>query len=509
MPITDIFRNRRQANQTMTLAFYGAGRTVTGSQQLLTTDAGPILIDCGMFQGGEHMRRQNRVDFHFDPATIKALLLTHAHIDHCGLLPRLVADGFKGRIFTTKPTADLCEIMLLDAAHIQEEDAEYDLIKWQKHGRVGPPPLPLYTSEDVAPTIERIQPVACGEVAEVLPGVRVRFLDAGHILGSAIIEVWMQQADRETKLVFSGDLGRSGQVLLRDPEPVVEADYLVIESTYGNRLHSPAARHEAEFARIVKHTIRGRGHLLIPAFAVGRTQTILYELNQLVESGQVTGVPVFLDSPLAIKATEIVRRHTECFDQEALALLAKGDKPTDFPGLRFTESVDESKAINTTQGPFIVIVGSGMCTAGRIRHHLRNHLKHKHDTVLLVGFQAAGTLGRILEDGAKKVKLFGEWYPVKARIESLSGFSAHADMRQLLDWAARIEGLKQVFVTHGEEDASLDFAATLHRRLGLDAYTPEAGFVADLRADDALGRYRREAQEIWRRPPSQAELTLD
>ncbi len=492
----------------MRLAFYGAARTVTGSQYLLSTDYGRLLIDCGMFQGSGHMRQQNRMDFHFDPAEIDYMLLTHAHIDHCGLLPRLVTEGFGGKIFATEPTADLCEIMLLDSAHIQEEDAKYDLRKWQKHGRIGPPPQPLYTTADVQPTLDLIRPVAYDEVLQIAPGLRVRFLDAGHIIGSAIIELWVGEGDEQTKIVFSGDVGRSGQPLLRDPAEVEDADYLVTESTYGNRLHPSADEHEAEFARIVENTVRRRAHLIIPAFAVGRTQDVLYQLNLLAERGRIRHVPVYLDSPLAIKATEIVRSHRDCFDAEALALLAKGDRPTDFRGLHFTQTVAESKAINTMQGPFIVISASGMCTAGRIRHHLRNNLPHKDNTVLLIGFQAAGTLGRLLQDGVEKVKLFGEWHPVEAQIRTLSGFSAHADLCQLLDWAANIKGIKSVFVTHGEENTALDFAAALHRKLGLSSYAPEAEFVADLAADNPFGECRPEAEEIWQRPPSEAELAL-
>ncbi len=492
----------------MQLAFYGAARTVTGSQYLLTTDYGRLLIDCGMFQGSGHMREQNRMDFHFNPAEIDHMLLTHAHIDHCGLLPRLVANGFNGRIFVTEPTADLAEIMLLDSAHIQEEDAEYDRRKWQKHGHIGPPPQPLYTTADVQPALSLMRPVAYDEMVQIAPGLRARFRDAGHILGSAIIELWVGEGDDQTKLVFSGDVGRKDQPLLRDPATIADADYLVIESTYGNRLHAPIQEQETDFARIVENVIRRRAHLVIPAFAVGRTQEVLYELNLLVEGGRIRPVPVYLDSPLAIKATEIVRDHRECFDAEALVLLAKGDQPTDFPGLQSTQSVEESKAINTMRGPFIVISASGMCTAGRIRHHLRNHLPHPDDTVLLIGFQAAGTLGRLLQEGIERVKLFGEWHPVAAQIKTLTGFSAHADLPELLEWAAGIKGVKAVFVTHGEEEAGLDFAATLHHKLGLTSYVPEAEFVADLGAEEPLAEYGQELAETWQRPPSQAELTL-
>ena len=491
----------------MRISFFGAARTVTGSQYMLSTERGRVLVDCGMFQGRRHMREQNRMDFHFNPAKIDHVILTHAHIDHCGLLPRLVASGFSGRVTTTEPTADLCEILLLDSAHIQEEDARYDLMKWQRHGRHGPPPQALYTKADIPPTLELLRAAEYDETVQIAPWLRVRFTDAGHILGSAIVELWLGEGADTTKVVFSGDLGQVGQPLLRDPQPVAEADYLVIESTYGNRLHAPAAEHEAAFVRLVKKTIQRRAHLIIPAFSVGRTQDVLYQLNKLVESGEIKAVPVYLDSPLAIRATKIVRKHRDCFDAEAQAMLAVGDQPTDFPGLRFTPSVEESKAINTTEGPFIVISASGMCTAGRIRHHLRNHIGHKDDTVLLVGFQAAGTTGRYLQDGGKDVKLFKEWYPVKADVVSLSGFSAHADLKGLLDWVSQVKGVKGVFVTHGEESACLDFAATLHRKLGLKSYAPEADYTTDLGAEDADDA-TEEMKAIWARPASEAETAL-
>ncbi len=492
----------------MRLSFLGAARTVTGSQYLLRTDHGRVLVDCGMFQGRRHMREQNRMDFHFNPAKIDHVILTHAHIDHCGLLPRLVANGFRGRITTTEPSADLCEILLLDSAYIQEEDARYDLMKWQQHGRQGPPPEPLYTQEDVPPTLDLLRVAEYDETVQIAPWLRARFADAGHILGAASVELWLGEGADVTKVVFSGDLGQAGQPLLRDPQPVAEADYLIIESTYGNRLHAPTEENRAAFARIVKKTIERRAHLIIPAFAVGRTQDVLYELNKLVESGEVKPVPVYLDSPLAIRATKIVRKHRDCFDAEARAMLAAGDQPTDFPGLRFTPSVEESKAINTTEGPFIVIAASGMCTAGRIRHHLRNHISHKDDTMLLVGFQAAGTTGRYLQDGGKDVKLFKEWYPVKADIVSLSGFSAHADLKGLVDWASQVKGVRGAFVTHGEENACLDFAATLHRRLGMKSYAPEAGYTVELDAKASPDEPTVEMKAIWARPASEAELAL-
>lgn len=492
----------------MKLGFYGAARTVTGSQYVLSVADSKVLVDCGMFQGSSHMRNQNRMDFHLNPVELDCVLVTHAHIDHCGLLPRLVASGFKGDIVTTEATADLLEVMLMDSAHIQEEDAKYDLQKWQKHGRVGPPPQPLYTAEDVGPALALVRAVPYEELTEAAGGVQVRFRDAGHIIGSALLEVWANEDNETRKIVFSGDLGRDDQVLLRDVEEVTEADFLVTESTYGNRIHPDIDAQSDRFAEIVREVIERKGHLVIPAFAVGRSQAMLYALNLLVEGGHIPVIPVFLDSPMAIRATEIVRKHRECFDADALALLAHGDQPTEFPGLSFSRSVAESKAINDVEGPCIIISASGMCTAGRIRHHLRNHLPHANDTVLIVGFQAAGTLGQILQSGVEQVKLFSRNIPVNATIETLSGFSAHADLPQMLKWTSKIRGLRNVFVCHGEEEAALDYTATLHRRLGLDTYAPEAGFVADLLADDPFATVRDEVEDIWLREPSEADVSL-
>lgn len=492
----------------MHLAFYGAARTVTGSQYLLTTQNARVLIDCGMFQGGNHLRVQNRMDFRFKPSELDAVVLTHAHIDHSGLLPRLVAAGFEGKVFTTDATGDLVEIMLLDSAYIQEEDAQWDTKRWVRQGRIGPPPEPLYTRDDVPPTLDLLRTVPYWKEQDVAPGVTVRFNDAGHIIGSAVVEVWVREGQAETKIVFSGDLGRPGQSLIRDPETVAEADYLIIESTYGNRVHHPAPSDYGEFEQIVIDNYKRHGHLIIPAFAVGRTQEVLYALNRFIDSGRVKPHRVYLDSPLGIKATEIVRSHRDLFDEESLALLAAGDKPTEFKGLQYSHTVNDSKAINFDSGPCIVIAGSGMCTAGRVRHHLYNHLDDPNATVLIVGFQAMGTLGRVLVEKAKEVKLFGERIPVNARIESLHGLSAHADLGQLLTWADHISGLKAAFVTHGEETAALDFTAALHRRFGVPTYAPDAGFVVELGPGASDEQWRAEAEELWQREPSDAERMI-
>ncbi|MFP3903597.1 MAG: MBL fold metallo-hydrolase RNA specificity domain-containing protein [Armatimonadota bacterium] len=491
----------------MDIGFFGAARTVTGSKYRLRTDYGTLLIDFGMFQGSSHPRHQNRADFPSRPEDIDYVLLTHAHIDHSGLLPRFVAAGFNGPIISTDPTHDLCEIMLADSAHIQEEDAKWDMKEWREEGRVGPPPEPLYTTEDVGLTLDLFQSVKYDEMMHLNEGLRVRFRDAGHILGSASIELWIGTGDDTTKLVFSGDIGGYNRPILRDPQEIDEADYLVVESTYGNRLHPAKPDHLAYFESVISDVMKRGGHLVIPAFAVGRTQEVLYDLNLLQQDGKLPHVPVYLDSPLAIKATEILRDHEEVFDREALSLLESGNRPTDFRGLQFTRTVDESKEINVTEGPFIVISASGMCTAGRVRHHLKRDLPDPNNAVMLVGYQAAGTLGRILQDGVERVKLFGEWLPVNADIHTMSGFSAHADMRQMLKWMSSMTGLKGVFVTHGEDDAALDFAGTVHRRFDLDVCVPQIDQVVDL-SSSPINQCRIQADQEGYLPPSEAEQAL-
>lgn len=473
----------------MKLTFLGAARTVTGSCYLLETPQGRLVVDCGMYQGPQHLREQGWPEAYLDPHQVDWLLLTHAHIDHAGNVPLLVRQGYRGPVYATAATADLCGIMLADSARIQEEDARLDLRKWARRGRVGPPPAPLYTEADAAAAVGLLRPVQYDEIVEITPGLRVRWRDAGHIIGAASLEVWVREGKQETKIVFSGDIGHPKRPLLRDPEYLSDADYVVMESTYGNRRHRPRAAKTDRLRELVEEAARQRGHIIIPAFAVGRTQELLYELNTLVESNQVPRLPVYVDSPLAVAATEIYDRHRDCLDEETQALLARGDHPLDFPGLTLTRSVGESMALNTHKGAMIVISASGMCTGGRIRHHLKNHLEHDRDVILFVGYQAGGTLGRLLVDGHKTVKLFNDWLNVRARIESLPGFSAHADVDGLLEWLGHIKGVQGVFVTHGEEQAALDYAALVTQRLGLATAVPEFGDRVDL-SDPAS---RREA----------------
>lgn len=466
----------------MRLTFLGAARQVTGSKFWLQTSAGNVLVDCGLCQGQNHLRVQNQVDVELEPADIDWVLLTHAHIDHSGLLPRLYKLGFRGRVVTTSATADLCELMLLDSAEIQQEDAEFDLKKWRRYGRPGPPPQPLYTVKDAAQCLQTFEPIPYDERIELAPGLAVCFRDAGHILGSASIEVWAAEGAEERKLVFSGDIGTPDRPILRDPHVPEGADIVVMESTYGDRLQQPHARTIARLKSIIQTTVHSAGHLLIPAFSVGRTQELLFALAGFLRAGDIPQTTVFMDSPMAVEATDIFRRHPECFDEEMNRLMRTDRSPFRFPGLKITRTRKQSMQINDFRGPCIIVSASGMCTGGRIRHHLRHHLAHNADTLLFVGYQAPGTLGRALADGARQVAIFpGETHEVRCRVESLEGFSAHADRHGLLDWLACAGPQAQtVFVVHGEQQAALSLAQGIVERLGRRVYVPEIFDTCDL-----------------------------
>ncbi len=466
----------------MRLSFLGAARQVPGSKFWLQTPAGNVLIDCGLYQGQAHPRFQNDLGFSIEPADIEWVLLTHAHIDHSGLLPRLYKLGFRGQVITTTATADLCELMLLDSAHIQEEDAKFDFKKWRRYGRPGRPPPPRYTVQDAQQCLQTFQPVSYDERIQLAPGLAVRFRDAGHILGSASIEVWIAESGQEHKLVFSGDIGGLDCPIVRDPQVPKGADFVIMESTYGDRRHKPRAESVARLKNIIQTTVKRKGQLLIPAFAVGRTQEVLFELAGFVRDGDIPEIPVFADSPMAVEATEIFRRHPECFDQEMNQLIQSDQSPFRFPGLRIIRTREESIRINDFRKPCIIISASGMCTGGRIRHHLRHHLSDRKDTLLFVGYQAAGTLGRDILDGAKRVQIFpGETHPVRCRVASLDGFSAHADQAGLLSWLEQAGSHAQaVFVVHGEEQAAFALSKAIVDRLGLRVHVPEVFDSYDL-----------------------------
>jgi len=461
----------------MRITFCGAAESVTGSCHLIEQEgegAGAgFLLDCGQFQGSAKQEAQNREPFPFDPAKIGFMILSHAHVDHCGRIPLLVKRGFQGRIYCTEATADLLPIMLRDCAHIHEKDTEWKNRKGQRSGKELIEPL--FTMADAEASLAYVTPVLYDQEVAPADGVRFTFLDAGHILGSAITDLRIREGDNETKLVFSGDLGAESKPLLRSPVKVRQADVVIMETTYGSRLHEKSEPSVERLASIIETTTKRGGTVLIPSFAVGRTQELIYELNRFYDGkdgNHVTfqGIKVYIDSPMAVAATEVFRKNIQDFDDEYKASVLAGDDPLDFTNLVFTRSTDESKALNADMGPKIIISASGMCEAGRIRHHLKHRLWDKKSTVVFVGYQAEGTLGRKLVEGAKSVSLFGEEIEVNAEIISLEGFSSHADRDGLLDWVKGFDTPpKTLFLVHGEAESKAAFAETLEKELGIKA----------------------------------------
>ncbi|MBN2299028.1 MAG: MBL fold metallo-hydrolase [Deltaproteobacteria bacterium] len=449
----------------------GAG-SVTGSNYLIENVLGKkVLVDCGMFQGGKQMERRNLRPWDFDPSQISTLFLTHAHIDHSGRIPRLVRDGFKGRIITSPPTAELCEIMLLDSAHIQEMDALWQTRKNKR--RANKTVEPLYTTEDAVKSLQFLSPVERDEIIEVDEGIRARLRNAGHILGSSILELWVQEGQGEVKLVFSGDIGKANQLILKDPHDVYNADYLFVESTYGNRLHKTFEDSKTELLSAINYAVSNNEKVIIPAFAVERTQEIIYILGEFYRSGVLPDIPIYLDSPLAIKATEIFKRNRQYYDDEAIKIVNQGFDPFDMPALHYTPDTKDSMAINEKPGSAIIIAGNGMCTAGRIKHHLKHNLWREGASVVIVGFQAQGTTGRQIVEGKPTVKIFREDVAVRAHVFTIGGFSAHADQNDLLHWVGNFaESKPRVFVVHGEISASLELSSLITDRLGLKTYVP-------------------------------------
>jgi metallo-beta-lactamase family protein len=452
----------------MKIRFLGAARRVTGSCYHLSDNNNEILVDCGLYQGKDADEINNK-PFQFDPSRIQYLLLTHAHLDHSGLIPKLVKDGFKGRILTTSATAELVEVMLYDSAHIQEKDAEW-LTK--KAFRAGKDTVvePLYTTEDVKNCIPFFDKKDYSTIENLNDTVKYRFVDAGHILGSGTLELWYKDGDAEKKIVFSGDVGKNGNPIIRDPEHPTEASYVLVESTYGNRFHKSMddSKKELEFA--VKETFRKGGNVLIPAFAIGRTQDVLYILNQLVREGKLHNLDVYVDSPLADKATKIYMAHPEFFDEEARRLFKF--KSSEGMKLHFTATVEESQKLNKIKSGAIIIAGSGMCEGGRIRHHFKHNIWRSECSVIFTGYQVGGTLGRRLVDGAKHAHILGEDMAIRSKIYTIGGFSAHADQGELIEWLAAFTNKPKVFVVHGEEKVSLEFEKIVQEKLGLSTYVP-------------------------------------
>ncbi len=466
----------------MNITFLGAAREVTGSCYLIETPELRFLVDCGMHQGQEAAVR-NRRPFAFNPEAIDFVLLTHAHIDHSGLLPKLALSGYAGPIYTTEATADLLAVMLPDSGHVQQADNEREDRRPDKQSQsAGNAVASLYTVQDAERCLDLLHAVTYDTVLQPHPRASVRFRDAGHILGSAIIEVWVGEGARRTKLVFSGDLGQPHRPILRDATLIDDADYLLVESTYGNRAHKDLAATLDELVEVVNRTLHEKqGNVIIPAFAVGRTQEILYYFNQLTRQKRLRPVQLFVDSPMATAATRITLQHLALFDEEAKRLAASREMPGDAPILRFVASVTESKALNHVQSGAVIISASGMCEGGRIRHHLRHNLGSERNSIVFTGFQAHGTLGRRLVDGARRVRLFDEEVPVEAEIHTLGGLSAHADQPALLAW---LRGFKhppeRIFVVHGEERVALAFAESASTSLGFNVSVPHAGETIEL-----------------------------
>ena len=459
----------------MKIRFCGAARSVTGSCHMISANGKNVLVDCGMRQGADKKTELGEDKFPFNPAEIDAVLLTHAHIDHSGLIPLLVKQGFKGSIIATDATAQLSGIMLPDSGHIQEQEAEYQTRKNLRAGKA--PAEPLYTVQDAQNALKQFTPTSYGRTVSVVSGITARFNDIGHLLGSSAIEIWVEENGKTTKLVFSGDIGREERPIICDPQQVKGADYLVIEGTYGDRNHeeSTAEAKEAHLISVLKMGIARRGNIVIPSFAVGRTQELLYYIKRLLMKNSVPGlenVPVYIDSPLGINATKIYEKCAEGYYDEEAREMAKSGSPFDFPTLRVAVTADESKLINAQTGCNIIISSSGMCDAGRIRHHLKHNLYRADSTVIFAGYQAEGTLGRMLLDGAKKVRLFGEDVRVNATIERIEGFSGHAGRDELIEWIEGI-GNKPVctFFVHGEAEV-LDSFSNAVRSLGYNVEVP-------------------------------------
>ena len=452
------------------LTFLGATGTVTGSRFLLKTAHKQYLIDCGLFQGLKELRLRNWEPFPISPENIEAVILTHAHIDHTGYLPRLVHYGFKGTIYATTATTDLCQILLPDSAHLQEEDAEYAN---KKHFSKHSPALPLYTTEDALQALELFKPIAYGSRLQLDDGVSLTFQDAGHILGSSFIDLRLPIDGEERRLLFSGDLGRPNQPILRDPHTVFGADYLIVESTYGDRLHGNEDPKEV-MARIINESIRRGGVLLIPSFAVGRTQELIYTIRELEEANRIPHLPIYMDSPLAIKATKIFSKNKQDFDLKSKTLELKGKNVLETAKLHFAQTQEESKAINKIKSNAIIISASGMATGGRILHHLFNRLPDPKNTVLFIGYQAVGTRGRTILDGAESVKIHGQYVPIRAHIEGTSCFSAHADYHEILAWLSNFNsGPRKVFIVHGEPEPARSLSDKINRHFGWSTELPE------------------------------------
>ncbi|SFH53575.1 metallo-beta-lactamase family protein [Tindallia magadiensis] len=463
----------------MEIQFLGAAKVVTGSNVLIKTKACNVLLDCGLYQGSNELEELNRQDFPYDPSSIDYLFLTHSHVDHSARIPKLVKDGFRGKIYATQATTDLSKIMLLDSAHIQESDAEWNNRKRQ---RAGEPPIdPLYTTQDAQNSLRYFESVLYGQKITVNDIISVRFRDAGHILGSSILEIWITEDTETVKLVYSGDIGMKNKPLICDPEIIEEADYLIMESTYGDRIHEHTEERMEMMMDAINRTLTRNGTVIIPSFAVGRTQELIYELNKYYGSSSklnpIHRVPIYIDSPMAVSATKVFEKNAHFFDDDTKELIYRGDNPLEFNNLHFIRDHHESIKLNHSDHSKVIISASGMCTAGRVRHHLKHNLWSDQNTVIFVGYQAQGTLGRLLKDGAKNVRILGEEIAVKSEIVSIDGFSGHADQKGLIEWIKAFDKKpRKIFLVHGEPIASETLAGLIEQELGIPTEIPSVGY---------------------------------
>jgi metallo-beta-lactamase family protein len=467
--------------ERLRLSFLGAARSVTGSRFVLEAGPSRIMVDCGLCQERD-LQSRNWEPFSVPADRLDAVLLTHAHLDHCGLLPRLVREGFRGPIYATGPTAEIARIVMLDSAHLQEEDVRQKKERHDREKRTSPHPLiPLYTEADAEKAASLFRTVGFGEAVRIRDGLAAEFFEAGHILGSASIRVRSGRNGDGRTILFSGDIGRWDRPIINDPKPCDAADYVLMESTYGDSLHGDDSAIGAQLAGIIERTVDAGGNIVIPSFAIERSQEVLYYLNALLRDNKVPHLLVFLDSPMATKVTDVFMHWPQFFDEDMRRLLADNRSPFDPPGLVMARSVDDSKAINRISGSAVIIAGAGMCTGGRIKHHLARNISRSESTILFVGYQAQGTLGRAILEGARQVRVLGETQPVKAHVERIEGFSGHADRSELLRWAGALTTPpRQAFIIHGEPQTALHFADTLQKERGWKTTVPSAGQAVDL-----------------------------
>ena len=455
------------------LKFLGAAQNVTGSRHLLEANGTKVLVDCGLYQERQ-FRARNWEPFTCPPESLDAVLLTHAHLDHCGLLPKLVKDGFKGRIYCTAATSEIAQIILLDSAHLQEEDAKYKRKRHKRQKRKGPyPVVPLYTTADAEACFPQFSSVKYKQPIEIGAGVEATFCDAGHVLGSSIIRVKVSQDGKDRIVIFSGDIGRPDRPIVHDPSIVEQADYVLVESTYGDRVHEGPEDTKKLIAEVINSTIKAGGNIIVPSFALERSQELLYYINELLLEKAIPQLPVFLDSPMASRITKVFQKHRELYDEEMTEFVRRNKSPFEFPGLKMAGTSDESKAINHVRGTVMVIAGSGMCTGGRVKHHLVNNITKPENTVMFVGYQAVGTLGRRIVNGEKEVRILGQEYPVNARIARINGFSAHADKEELFEWLSELKKPpRKLFVVHGESESANEFGDYIREKTGWQVAVP-------------------------------------